>query len=346
MTLPPRWVRRLVLWPLPLVLVWVYLVSVPLLVVVATVMSHRFPGKLRLLRSVGLATVYAFVEVAVVVASFGLWLAAGLGTRLDEPRWQQRHHDLLRWALQVLVGAGRRLFVLDIEVEGVVRTPDGPVPASEWEGPRALPLVVMSRHAGPADSILLLHEVTTRFGRRPRIVLKAALQWDPAFDILLNRLPNGFVGGRGGHTSPVEAVRALAAGMDGRDAFVIFPEGGNVTEARRERSIRWLEEHGRTVEADRARAMTHVMPPRTGGALAAMDGSPDAALVFVAHTGLDEIEGLADLWRAIPDHKVLEMVFAAVPPDAVPADDADRVELLWHAWEGIDRWIGEQSRHR
>lgn len=54
-------------------------------------------------------------------------------------------------------------------------------------------VIVLSRHAGPADSFLLLHEVMSWKGRRPRIVAKAALQLDPALDILLNRLPNRFI---------------------------------------------------------------------------------------------------------------------------------------------------------
>ena len=36
-------------------------------------------------------------------------------------------------------------------------------------------------------------ELMAQFERRPRIVLKESLQWDPAFDILLNRLPAHFV---------------------------------------------------------------------------------------------------------------------------------------------------------
>ena len=341
MSLPPRWVRRLLLWPLPLLLLWVYLASVPLLLVIAAIASYRLPGSLRAVRSLGLLTVYVVVECCVLVALLGLWVATGFGWRLDAPWSQQAHHRVLRWALRVLVAAGRRLFSLTIDVAGTVRAGDDPVPATTIERIRDGGLVVMSRHAGPADSILLMHELTSRFHRRPRIVLKAALQWDPAFDALLNRIPTRFVGGARGTT--VDAVRELAAGMGPGDAFVIFPEGGNFTQARRERSIAWFEEHGRQEEADRARAMQRVLAPRTGGALAALDGSPDSAAVFVAHTGLDHIDGLGDLWRAIPTDKVLEMGYVAIPPEALPADEEGRVELLWRAWEQIDGWIADRS---
>ena len=56
-------------------------------------------------------------------------------------------------------------------------------------------------------------------------MLKATLQWDPAVDVLLNRLPNRFISpGRRG-TQPLEQeVGQLAEGLDDHDAFVIFPE--------------------------------------------------------------------------------------------------------------------------
>ena len=51
----------------------------------------------------------------------------------------------------------------------------------------------MCRHAGPGDSFVLVHALVNWFDREPRIVLKDMLQWDPAVDVLLNRLPNRFI---------------------------------------------------------------------------------------------------------------------------------------------------------
>lgn len=340
MTLPPRWLRRIVLWPLPLLLVWFYVASVPLLLIVAFVVSYRLPGSFRAVRSLGLATVYVFVEVAIILASFGLWIATGFGLRLRSDWSIRTHYRVLDWALRTLVGGGRRLFSLDIEVRGFVRDAAGRHPV-EPPGPVEHPLIVMSRHAGPADSILLMYELMAQFERRPRIVLKEALQWDPAFDILLNRLPTHFVRHGADREHVLGLLRDLASDMQPGDAFVIFPEGGNFTERRRARAIEYFERQGRTAEAARARGLRHVLPPRTNGALAALGGCPSATPVFVAHTGLDEIVGPRDLWRAIPDHKVLDMVFVAVTPDQLPAGEADRIELMWSAWEQIDRWIAD-----
>jgi 1-acyl-sn-glycerol-3-phosphate acyltransferase len=340
--LPPRWVRRIVLWPLPLLLVWVYLATIPLLLIVAFVLSYKLPGKLRAVRSLGLLTVYAFVEVAVLVSGFALWVASGFGRTLRSERSLDRHYRLLAWALRVLVGAGTRLFVVRIDAHPVGEDPVDDLEEATGsdvpEGARP-PLIVMSRHAGPADSILLLHEIAGWAGRRPRIVLKEKLQLDPAFDLLLNRLPNRFVGASTHGTPATELIGELVADMGGDDAFVIFPEGGNFTTGRRERAIAHLEEQGDVTAAERARGLRNVLPPRLGGTLAALEACPDAGAVFVAHTGLDEIAGVRDLWRSIPDHKVLQMVWRVIPSSDVPTDDTGRTELLWRAWEAIDDWI-------
>ena len=346
MRLPPRWLRRLVLWPLPLLLCWVYLASVPLLVIVAFVASYRLPGRLRAVRSLGLFSVYVFVEVAVLIWGFVLWVICGFGRHIRSERSMQRHYRLLAWALKVLVGAGTRLFAVEISTRGAVRSDGAELSDADLsqatgrsDDPDRPALIVMSRHAGPADSILLLHELAVVAGRRPRIVLKEALQLDPAFDLLLNRLPNGFVGHRSTGRSGTELVGELATGMGSEDVFVIFPEGGNFTEHRRTRAIEYLERTGHVDAAERARGLRNVLPPRAGGTLAALAACPQAAAVFVAHTGLDEIEGVRQLWRAIPDHKVLDLVWVAVPPSDLPADDDGRTEMLWNAWERIDAWL-------
>ncbi len=341
MRLPPRSVRRIVLWPLPGLAVVLYLVTVPLLVIAALLVSYRLPGKLRAVRSLGLATCYLFIEAAVTVVALVTWLISGFGWKLSSPRFVAIHYACFRWALRALVIATQRLFSLEIEVP-----PGWPTAVGDSDvAPTDAPLLVMSRHAGPADSLLLLDEVMSWKGRRPRIVADAALQLDPALDILMNRLPNYFIPltpPPGGGTVP--AIAALAAGMSGIDAFVIFPEGENFTEARRTRAIARLRASGLDIAADRAAALRNVLPPRPAGSLAAIAACPEADVVFVAHTGLDQIATFGDLWTAIPDHKVIELAWRVVPAREIPDHDEGRIELLYQAWEGIDAWIERRKQ--
>ena len=338
MKLPPRWARRFLLWPLPLLASVLYISAVPLLVIAALILSYRLPGKWRALRLLGLATCYLFVEAVVVVCAFGLWVASGFGWKQSTDSFIAAHYRLLRWALHLLVYSAGRLFSLEVQRDGVA------LPADDGDDTTIeVPLIVVSRHAGPADSFLLLDEVMSWKGRRPRIVAKDTLQFDPALDILLNRLPNRFIAPNPPPGSDsATAIAALATGMTNEDAFVIFPEGGNFTERRRERAIERLSRDGHESAARRAAAMTHVLPPRPAGTFAAIDASPDADLVFVAHTGLDQIVTVADLWTALPDHKILELRWQVLAAADVPADADQRVDLLFTAWEGIDDWIADR----
>ena len=55
-------------------------------------------------------------------------------------------------------------------------------------------MVVLCRHAGPGDSLLLMNTLMNRDHlRRPRTVLKDTMHLDPCVDVYLHRLPAVFV---------------------------------------------------------------------------------------------------------------------------------------------------------
>jgi 1-acyl-sn-glycerol-3-phosphate acyltransferase len=206
---------------------------------------------------------------------------------------------------------------------------------------RGRPLLVFCRHAGPGDSFLLAHALINWYAREPRIVLKETLQWDPALDMLLNRLPNRFISTdtRRIAADVEEQIAALATGLDADDAFVIFPEGGNFSERRRVRGIERLRKLGLEAMAQRAEAMTNVLAPRPGGLLAALDAAPDADVVLVAHTGLDHVVTVADIWRELPMDKRIVMRWWRVSRAEIPPDKDARIDWLFDWWERIDVWI-------
>jgi 1-acyl-sn-glycerol-3-phosphate acyltransferase len=206
------------------------------------------------------------------------------------------------------------------------------------------PIIVLSRHAGPGDSFLLVHQLLSVYHRRPRVVMKAALQLDPSVDIVGNRLPNVWIKSRqAGEHIFTEQIARLARGLDERGALVIFPEGGNWTPGRWRRGIRRLEHVGRLDLAERARDMPNLLPPRPGGAIAAIAACPDADVIFVAHAGLDNIVTVGDVWGKFPIDQVIRARWWRVPPDQVPraADYEAQVRWLYDWWGRIDAWITE-----
>jgi hypothetical protein len=91
--------------------------------------------------------------------------------------------------------------------------------------------------------------------------------------------------------------------------------------------------------AQRAERMENVLAPRPGGLLAALDAAPDADVVLVAHTGLDHMLTIADVWREIPMDKQIIMRWWRVPRAEIPAAREARIDWLFSWWEQIDAWI-------
>lgn len=325
------WVRRCVLTPGVLLLVVLVVTTLPLWVIGAAALSSWLPGRLRPLRLLWFALVFLAVEAATVVGLLGLWVASGFGRRLGTERWEAAHYALMGWYLRVLVRTARRSFNLVIDLEASAAGFDD-------QAGRGVPLLVFSRHAGPGDSFLLVHELLGQ-GFRPRIVLKESFRWLPVIDIGLSRIPSHFVVRGAPPGTGTAAIEHLARTLRPRGALVLFPEGRNWTERRRSTSIARLEELGQHEEAEEARQMRYVLAPRTGGTLAALRAAPDADIVFVAHTGLEDLSSVVDLWRGIPMDARVQVEMWRVPAADVPQGDPARVAWLAAWWRRIDAWI-------
>ncbi|HEX9515841.1 MAG TPA: 1-acyl-sn-glycerol-3-phosphate acyltransferase, partial [Streptosporangiaceae bacterium] len=247
-----------------------------------------------------------------------------------------RHYAIMRWFLDLVYGAATRAFGLRVEIDEPELT------EAEQAARLARPVIVLSRHAGPGDSFLLVHHLLSVYGRRPRVVMKASLQLDPGVDVVANRLPNVFIQhARTGERLFVDQIERLARGLDAAGALVIFPEGGNWTPNRWERGILRLEQLGRRDLAARAREMPNLLAPRSGGAFTAIDACPAADVIFVAHAGLDRLVSVGDVWRNLPVNRTIRAKWWRVPADEVPRDADHDAQLLWlyDWWKRIDAWI-------
>ncbi len=328
-------VRRLLVAPALVGLTALIWITLPLWLIVAAALSPLvakvLPGKWRALRVGWVAILYLTCESLLLVVLFGLWLASGFGWRIRSRYFAGIHYDLVEGVLVVFFREARRVLRLSIRT-------DGPAPDQHPD----TPILVCCRHAGPGDSFMLIYALMHWYGREPRVVLKDTLAWDPAIGVLLDRIPARFIS-----PDPVEGkdlesqIAELASHLDSNDAFVIFPEGGNFTPKRRERAIARLRKLGMERMAQRAEEMIHVLAPRPGGFLAALDAAPDADVVLVAHTGLDHLLTVADIWREVPIDKQIVMRWWEVPREEIPAGREERIEWLFEWWARIDAWIAE-----
>lgn len=332
--LPPVLVRRVVIAPLVVfaALVWAPL-AVWVGVAVAGVVAWALPGRVRLLRVIFMAGLYLLWDAVALVWMFMLWIASGFGWKVRSPFFERQHYRLAGTMLRSLFVAARVILRLEIEFRDVDL--DGLAPGR--------PVIVVSRHAGPGDSFIIVEALINRFSREPAIVLKDTLQWDPAVDVLLNRLPTKFVTPvsqrRAGALAGTAAIGKLATGLDSNDALLIFPEGANATPKRRARRIANLRAAGHHELADRAEQMAHVMPPHAGGVLAAMKANPQADVVVVAHTGLERMLTVRDVWRELPVDKRITLKGWVAHPDQIPEGRAAREKWLYDWWARVDNWI-------
>ena len=324
--------RRLLLAPGLVLGVVAAALTLPIIVVAAAFVSRYVPGKWRILRIVWFLFLYLLVEAAALTMMFSLWVISGFGINIGKPAFVEAHYRLMAWMLRRIVASAKFTFRLSIIREG--------------EAPRTVgerPIMVLSRHAGPGDSILLMDALANQQRRRPRIVMKEFLQWDPMIDVMINRLPSAFVPPSSrGRDAVVETISEMSTTMEGRDAFVIFPEGANYTEKRAKRSIEKLREMGRPDLAERAAELKNTLPPRSKGVKAALAAAPeDTDVFFVGHAGLETFVTPGDIWRGIPTDTNVAVRVWHYPAEQVPPPE-DQESWLFDVFSEIDDWITDR----
>lgn len=355
--------RRTVTIFLLLLFIAVTLVLYPVIVIFTGPFALRSGARARPIRFGTFLVVYLAAEVIGLFSAVWVWIRLGIGVRGDEARlrrYQDANYALLARLLTWLYAAGAKTFRLRISVPELIE-PDGSAPVPPDPAAALLgdgPLLVLSRHGGPGDSFLLVHALLVYAHRRPLIVLKDTLAFDPLIDVVLSRVPHCFITPRhpvGADPDPeqaagtanasaagpdmAESIGRLAAMMGPSDALLVFPEGANFTAGRRQRVIARLRRQGRSRAARRAQRLRNVLPPHPSGVFAAIDAAPGARLVFVAHTGLDHMQSAADVWRGVPLDRPAVVTWWTEPAAAVPAQPEARQQWLQDHWSRVDSWI-------
>jgi 1-acyl-sn-glycerol-3-phosphate acyltransferase len=205
---------------------------------------------------------------------------------------------------------------------------------------RERPLLVFSRHAGPGDSVLLVHMLLGRFGREPGIVMKEILTLDPVVGLIARHLPSALIDGA---VDDADEIFEVGRSLGPAGVLLLFPEGGNFNEERRARAIEWLRRNGEDERAARAERLEHVIAPRPRGVLAAMSGAPGADVIFTAHTGLGRADSPLRILRDLPRDTTVRIRVWHVPNAELPRDDAARVAWLDDWWAKLDAWVEAQG---
>lgn len=321
---PPLWVRFIMQAGYPFVGILVsllFLAAIPF-----TLLLWPWDRRLALPRALLLAMYIMWEDIGLVVECWGLRIRSPRGT---SPTWDADHLALIRVALHNIMFTAGRLVGFKIEVDGELTV-----------GRPGHPLVVISRHAGPADSLAIASLLTNTAGRIPRVVLADALLWDPGIAMVLQRLHSYFIPSRtGAGDDRTRGVADLAATLSAKDAMLIFPEGRNWTAERHEDLVARLRVRGHSERAERLAATPWVLEARSRGVVSIREHAPDADVMVIAHTGLEMLAGPWQVLKAIPFRNRLLIRGLTHRSEDVPTDPDEIAAWLREQWREVNDWV-------
>ncbi|MBU6227039.1 MAG: 1-acyl-sn-glycerol-3-phosphate acyltransferase [Acidobacteria bacterium] len=280
----------------------------------------RRKWKLPTLRLVAFGLCWAWIEVAGLTAA-ALFSLSGQGRNLKV------HFALQRWWAGTLMATLR----LTVGIRVVVENPEVLVPG---------PVLVFSRHASLADSLVSAYSMGNAAGLRPRYVLKRELMADPCLDIVGHRLPNYFLDrGSSSQSDELKGIAQLGHDLGANDVAVIFVEGTRANPKKREKILAAMAERS-PERAARLSGLRHLLPPKPAGALTLLEAAPDADVVIAGHTGFDGLDTFGGMLKQLESGAgVARMWFVRIARSEVPADGV--IEWLDERWLELDRAVAE-----
>ena len=321
---PPLWVRFIMQAGYPLVGIFISLLF--LAIVPFTLLLWPWDRRLALPRALLLAMYIMWEDIGLVVECWYLRFRSPRGT---SSTWDADHLALIHQALRNVMNTARRLVGFKIEIEGELTV-----------GRPGHPLVVISRHAGPADSLAIASLLTSKAGRIPRIVVADAMLWDPGIAMVLQRLDSYFVPSRSGAGDDrSRGVAELASTLSGKDAMLIFPEGRNWTPDRHEDMVQRLRGRGEVERAERAEKTPWVLEARSRGIASIREHAPHADVMVIAHTGLEMLASPWQVVKALPFRNGLLIRGQTHRSEDVPTEPDEVAAWLSEQWRGVNDWV-------
>lgn len=317
---PPLVLRRIILDPIYFVLAPVGMLLLILLGLVSALLEI-FSSRKRGWRLLWTAAAAVFLDWSIFTRCLWLWCAMPPWRR-DPQEWTVRHFAVLSQELRRFMLYADRLVGLRFEVSAPSPAPGRPV-------------LLLARHAGVGDSLLMVFLITDALQRVPRVVLKKALLWDPAMDLCIRRLGAYFIAAHGvSRGKQQQQLQSFAASLGPQDATLLFPEGRNWTPRRHRAELEEALSDGEPERAAWLERHPRVLSPHATGVRRILATRPDCQVLIGGHQGLEDLRSVPIIWRALPLHRDIHVELRAVEP---PSDE-HIADWLHDEWSRLDRW--------
>jgi 1-acyl-sn-glycerol-3-phosphate acyltransferase len=200
-------------------------------------------------------------------------------------------------------------------------------------------LICFGHHTSILDSVIPVEILAHRMQYDIRFVIKKSLSWAPVFDTAGHWIPVHFVDRTGRNSSEeTAAIAALAADIVPRSAAAMYPEGTFYSPHRLEHAVERLKTQAPQL-VERAKRLRHVLPPKTGGALAMLDENPKADVVLIVHSGFEPFVNMAKIFANLPFRRTVHVHMWRVARSEIPVDPKDAYVWLFDRFEEMDSWV-------
>ena len=203
-------------------------------------------------------------------------------------------------------------------------------------------LICFGHHTSILDSVIPVEILSHRLKYDIRFVIKKSLAWAPVFDTAGHWLPVHFVDRTGRHSAEeTAAIAELAGNIVPGSAAAMYPEGTFYTPQRLERALTRLATQAPEL-MERGAALRHVLPPRTGGAMAMLERDRNADVVLIVHSGFEPFVSLAKIFANLPFRRTVHVHMWRVSRSEIPVDPKAAYVWLFDRFEEMDSWVAEK----
>ena len=327
--MPPTYLRRLITYPVVLLAACLLAAGLPLWLALAFITDLVIGIKrLRAVRVVLFLLYMTWFELVSLAKAIYIW--ASHAGRVHTDAAQEKLQRLVGFYVNGIYVATCRIFGLRMEVTGL----------EVFDGRPGL--ICFGHHTSILDSVIPVQILAHRMQYDIRFVIKKSLSWAPVFDTAGHWLPVHFVDRTGRNsTDETAAISDLAGNIIPGSAAAMYPEGTFYTTKRLDRAIDRLETQAPEL-VGRARALRHVLPPRTGGALAMLERDPKADVVLIVHSGFEPFVNLAKIFANLPFRRTVHVHMWRVPRAEIPVDPKAAYVWLFDRFEEMDSWVAEK----